>query len=150
MKTSILCFFFIITLASENKAQSNWKLIYENDKEGKVLNGNKDNLIQSARMGKDIKIHWIMSAGDNSVEHVADIQFLSIISGEVFGQIGEINAQVPNFGEPSVDFLGRTIIWSLIASTSGKNATIMYNRNDPSKEYKKMESWGTKWYVREN
>ena len=146
----MLCCFFIFTLVAENQAQTNWKLIYENDKEGNVLNGNKDELIQSARLGKDIKIHWKMGAGGNSVEHVADIQFISIIKGEVFGQISEINAQVPDFGEPTIDFLGKTIVWSLIASTSGKNATILYSRSDPSKEYKKMDSWGTKWYVREN
>jgi len=51
---SILCLSF--TSLAQNK--NNWELVYHNDKDGKTIEGEIENLIGAIRNGEPIRIYW--------------------------------------------------------------------------------------------
>ena len=145
MKKIVISLVFILFEVSAFAQE--WTLVYEHDAQGQAIQGNKQELISAVRAGKDIKLGWKMGAGERSVEHYAEVQFLSIIKDEVFGQITKILSQRPSLEKVTIEFLESTE-WSMIASTSGKNATIMQNIHDDSKKFSQTYLWGNKWFVK--
>ena len=147
MKQHTLALLFLLSLyVTSFGQQAEWQLVYEHDENGEVLTGSKQALIDAVREGQDVKIGWVIGAGEKSVEHWAPAQFLTIMNGEVFGQITPILSQNPSFEQNLITFR-EGMKWSFIASTSGKNAT-SYHTFDGSTIDDTTYRWGNKWYVR--
>ena len=133
-------------------AQADWKLVYENDKDGNAVSGKLEDLISAIRAGKQVRIYFIMGGGGNSVEHAADVKFLTVMTNSegqyVMGQIDPILSQNPDFANADVTFR-EGLEWSLIASTTGRNDQMYQNRKTGEVLQHSIQRWGTKWFVQE-
>ncbi|MEM7549593.1 MAG: hypothetical protein AAF363_07960 [Bacteroidota bacterium] len=128
--------------------EGRWKLVYEHNESGEVISGSKSDLIEAVRSGKDVKLGWKMGGAGQFVEHYAEVQFLTIMEGEVYGQISPILSQEPSFAKKTVGFR-EGLKWSLIASTTGVNSTLFYNITDGTALDDGKYRWGNKWYVKD-
>jgi len=130
MKITLPHVFWLIILTSlmlggmlwqKERVAPEWQIIYAHDKTGAGTEGSKEALIEAVRKGYPVRIYW---AG-RTVEHVTDVPFLTILAGEVFGQIHPIKGQKPSTNPPSVEL--RENEWVTIFSTNGE--------------------WALKWFV---
>ena len=134
------------------KAQSNWKLVYENDNNGDPVAGKIENLISAIQEGKQVRIYFIMGRNETYVEHTTDVKFTTVMSTPdgkfVTAQIDPIVGQIPNFENGTVS-LKENLEWSLIASTTGSNDQMTRNLITGEIVEHSMRTWGTKWFVKE-
>lgn len=68
------------------------QLLYAQDNKAEAVSGSVEQLKKAIRDGKTIRIY--MNLG--FVEHLMDAGFISIIGGNVYAQISDIQAQKPN------------------------------------------------------
>ncbi len=138
----------ILLLAPNAFGQNNWKLVYAHNAEGQATFGNLTDLIGAVRAGKDVKIGWKMGSGSKFVEHTAQAQFLTIMDSTVYAQITPIIGQQPSFTKRQITF-HEHLQWSMIASTNGKNDTMMKDVSSGTILDHSLYRWATKWFVRE-
>jgi len=106
----------IPTLAgTELSSSSEWRMVFEQDKNGKKVSGDKLELVEAIRQGQDVRVYW----RGRFVEHLANANFLTVIEGEVFAQITTIKGQKPTQKPPSVEL--RENEWTGIISTTTTN-----------------------------
>ena len=126
---SILLFTLILCLGTVLQAQE-WKLIYENDKDGNAVTGELEDLIQAVRDGQSIRIAWWAQHPTRSeikVEHLTDASFMTIMGDSiVFTQIRPITGQVPDFTTSKIT-LKENLEWVFIGGTNGKMDYITRN-----------------------
>lgn len=137
-----------LILTSTLVAQEKWRLVYEHDEQGNLIHGSKEILLESVRRGSDVKVGWRMGNGEETVEHFSEVQFLTIMDGEVYGQITPILSQNPSIKKAQVT-IRNGLKWSFIAGTNGKNSTYYYSSDDGTVLDQSIYRWGNKWYVRE-
>ncbi|GEM_PF-3385646 len=144
-------FVTVLTLCAINYSiaqTSSWELVYENNEVGKTIQGDKAKLIEAVENCSDVKVIWQMGFGENKVVHSAQLTFMTIMGGEVFGQTNAIMSQKPNQEEEKIGFRGE-LKWTMIASTTGENANMYFNnKNTEAGFYEAFNSWGCKWFVR--
>ncbi|PHZ83887.1 hypothetical protein [Paremcibacter congregatus] len=125
MKNSGIYIFWLFLLVSlmfgglfwqKDMAPAKWQIAYEHDTAGLGIEGSKETLIEAIRLGYPVRIYW---AG-GPVEHVTNVPFLTILGGEVFGQIHPIKGQKPITTPPSVEL--RENEWVTIFSTNGERS----------------------------
>ena len=150
---AVVLFFVLGTLI--NYAQQEWKLIYENDADGKNLQGEFNDLLDAVRGGKPVKIYYKMgrdSEPEVFVEHLTDAKFLTILNSPhglaVTAQIDCIVGQTPMFEEKRI-LLKENLEWCLITSTSGVNDMLTRNTITGEILNHQVRRWGTKWFVSE-
>lgn len=118
---------------SEFNKFDGWTLYYRNDSEGRTVFGNKQELIDAARMGFPIRIGFgnrRLNDSTKSVEHIADATFLTITnSNELFAQIQPIIGQRPNFEGDSMKITFReNINWTILVGTNGFSDRLSIDR----------------------
>lgn len=152
-KCAVFLFFLLGVLASYS--QQEWKLIYQNDENGKTLQGEFEDLLKAVREGKPIKIYYNMgreSEPEVFVEHLTDAKFLTILNSPngltVTAQIDCIVGQTPLFEEERV-LLKENLEWCLIASSSGANDMLTRNTITGEILNHQVRKWGTKWFSME-
>jgi hypothetical protein len=147
-----ICFVLTFALTNVTIAQSNWKLIYENDKDGNVIQGEFNELILAIQNGETVRLFFTL--GDKKknmfVEHSAVSIFLTILNspnGKVISaQIDPIVGQTPDFEAGQIT-LKENLEWSVIVSTSGKNDSMTRNVVTGEIVDHRILKWGTKWFV---
>ncbi|MEL7002028.1 MAG: hypothetical protein AAFN93_04740 [Bacteroidota bacterium] len=144
-----------LLISTYGSSQNNWKLVYENDADGKTVTGDLEDLITSVRSGKSLKVYFKMgrpSQPEVYVEHTALVKFTTVMNSPegqyVTGQIDPIVGQVPNFKKGQVQ-LKENLEWSMIASTNGSNDTMTRNVITGEIVDHRFVRWGTKWFVKE-
>lgn len=110
-----------------------WKLLYRNDNEGKTIFGNKQDLIDAARMGYPIRIGFGSKRSNDttkSVEHIANAAFLTVTnSNELFAQIQPIIGQKPDLDGDSLGINFReNIKWAILVGTNGFSDRLSIDR----------------------
>lgn len=127
----VFCIFLILFCgcaerASERSSDSKqgWQLVFRNGKNGQVILGSKEKLIEAVRSGYSIRVGWggrRQTDTAKSVEHVADAQFLTVAnSNEVFAQIQPIIGQNPGLEKDTLDIVFReNLQWVLMVGTNG-------------------------------
>ena len=112
-----------VTCTVPSFAQSDWKLVYENDEAGNPLSGSISSLRDAVESGQIVRIGW----GSGRVKHVSEASFLTIMKDSiVFAQIRPIKGQTPNFETGEIMFK-ENLEWSFIGGSNGKMTTIMRN-----------------------
>ncbi len=108
-----------------DNSKTGWQKVFQNDENGGITFGDKSKLIDAVRLGYPIRVGW----GSNRVEHVADVNFLTIFEGEeVFAQIKTIVGQAPRIDGDSLKIRFRTRNhWTNIVGTNGYTMSIMTN-----------------------
>lgn len=159
MKIYILALFILIAFGcSENQTEKTlkdkvgWQLEYRNDSSGNTEFGSKKDLIKAVRMGLPIRIGFggrRVRDSTKSVEHVADIHFLTIANGEeVFGQIRPIIGQNPDLDSDTLSISFRkNYEWILLAGTNGFSERMTTSRIKDSvisSNYRRMKA---SWFV---
>ena len=153
MKKILFLIIAICCIANSfSQDKGHWKLVYHNDKDGKTIEGNIQDLIKAARNGKEIRIYWSSQRKNDAtkkVEHFADAKFLTIMSDTiVFAQIDPIIGQTPSFDDQIITFK-ENLEWSLIAASNGKSDTMMRNVITGEIIGHGKAHFAIKWYVRE-
>ena len=119
--------------------------------EGNALNGKIENLIAAVRGGEEIRVYWVHEDANNKVrkvEHLTDLQFLTIQSGSiVYGQINPIVGQVPDFDKFDIT-LKENLEWVAIVSSDGNNDTMTRNVVTGEVINHDTRKWATKWFTR--
>lgn len=131
--------------------QSKWELIYENDSDGKAIQGNLNELMQAIRGGAEIRVGWLHQSPEQpiiKVEHLANAKFVTIMSDQtVFAQIDPIIGQTPDFKKQLI-LLKENLEWSFIASSNGLQESMLRNLSSGEVLDHQRRRWGIKWYVR--
>jgi len=92
-----------------------------------VLDGSKENLIKLIRDGNPVRIGWQLDFDNDNIpdfDHWMDAEFITILDNEVFTQIRNINAQVPNIDLPQIQIIPNNLMWTGVLGTNG----ILMNR----------------------
>ena len=98
-----------------NRLRLKGQLVYANDAEGNAVEGSKDELIESIREGKPVRVYW----RGGRVEHVVDSNFLTIFGGEVFAQASTIRGQRPRTEPVRIELAEEGAEWTGLFSTTG-------------------------------
>lgn len=150
MKASIVLLLLFSTFCIQ--AQT-WELVFENDKEGNVVTGSKDDLIQAVRDGLPLRVAWWSERpGDSEikVEHVANAKFMTIMSNRtVFAQIDPIVGQIPDFKRQEIRFRENQQ-WAMIAGSNGKMESMMSNLKTGEILGHSIRNSAFKWFVLKN
>lgn len=153
MKTKICILLLVLASAGNSIAQENWTLIYENDANGKAIQGELADLISAIQRGEVIRIYFQMgraSTPEFFVEHTAEVKFTTIMNAPegtfVTAQIDPIVGQTPDFSGKQV-LLKENLEWSMIASTSGNNDTMTRNVITGEIVNHEVRQWGIKWFI---
>lgn len=141
----------LLIVGCNTKENSNWQLVYKNDKEGKTLYGSKATLIEAVRQGQPIRVGFGRTSQTDikrSFEHYTDAFFLTILDGkEVFAQVAQIVGQRPVREKDSVKIQFRdSNKWTKVMGTNGYSSGLMINVIQdtiisPSKDGKAVTSW---------
>jgi len=141
-----LILFVCCSCQSPTTSNAGWQKVFENDKNGQAVFGDKSKLLDAVRLGYPIRIGW----GSNRVEHVADADFLTIFEGEeVFAQIKSIVGQAPRIDGDSLKIRFRTQNhWTKIAGTNGYSTGLMTDYFQDTIVGGGVDRYGaTTWYV---
>jgi len=148
LKNVILLILFLLCYSTYCQS-SNWTIVYQNDKNGKVLQGDLGLLRSAIRQGYPIRVGWGSQSDSDpniSVEHVVDASFITILGQKhVQAQIRPIFGQRPSFDEELIRF--RDNFWFMIANTNGKSTTATRNLNTGEIEGEKVSNRKFTWYV---
>lgn len=145
-KISLFIVLFFLSCQPSNTTSSGWQKVYKNDKDGKALFGNKNELMEAVRLGYPIRIGF----GGSRVEHVAEADFLTILSNkEVFAQIKPIIGQQPIVKGDTMKLAFRTNNkWTKIAGTNGYSTALMIDYlQDTIVNGGQDRQGATVWYV---
>lgn len=119
-----------VVTSVQGQSDNNWHLIYENDKEGRAVSGNKQDLIKAVQNADDIKVSWVHIVSEQplqKIEHTAEANYLTIINDEtVLAQLKPFIGQSPDFDTQHI-ILDENIEMAIVVSTSGKNNYIKRN-----------------------
>ena len=144
---ALLCLSF--TSSAQNK--NNWELVYHNDKDGKTIEGEIDNLVEAIRNGESVRIYWSSQRKNDKtkkVEHLTEAKFMTVLSDTiVFAQIDPIIGQIPNY-DLQIVRLNENLEWFLIAATNGKSDTMMRNISTGEIIGHKSVPFEIKWFIK--
>jgi len=134
--------FFSLTLTAQ------WRLVYENDAEGQLVQGAKEELITAVKSGAEVRVGWVETHPrneDESFEHFATATSIIIAPN------GELYVELP--GVSSLDVGRRN---SVIFRDDGRRIPIVSTRGQV--EFTALGavdmirraslSTGAKWFIR--
>lgn len=147
-----LIFFILFFFCTSLLYSQSWSLVYYNDKDGKRLEGNIEDLKKAVQSGKEIRIGWSSQHPEIKkirVEHVTDAAFLTIQSDSIIhAQIRPITGQTPDFGSGTIT-LKENLEWLFIGGTNGKMDRMMRNAITGEIFSHVLEQKEFKWFVKE-
>ncbi len=110
-----------------------WTLVYKHNEQGELIFGQKEKVIEAVRNGLSVKVGYGVQVNeDRSIEHIADAQFLTVLSVqdtiEVFAQISPIMRQGPFRLKDTVGIkLAPGYKWLTAIGTNGMCSNVMVN-----------------------
>ena len=93
-----------------------WELSFTHDEHGTATDGSKAELITAIQAGCAVRAVWTMG----SIEHSADVPFVAIHHGEVFGQLAAIIRQRPSMEAAVIDLDDAGETWHGLLATTGE------------------------------
>ncbi len=136
-----------------NNQYDSWRLVYKHDKEGNVIFGDKQELINSVRSGSSIKVGWggpRISDSTQTLEHLTNGNFISILNNQdVFVQVEQIIGQRPFFTNDSLKIQFRpSNKWTAIIGSNGYMTGLMTDYlNDSIVSEGNERKIGVAWFV---
>ena len=123
----VIMVFFAGGCKATKHSTCGWQKVFVNNADGTTAFGDKQELVRAVRAGYPVRIGF----GGKPVEHYADVQFLTVVDGEifkgeVFGQISTIIGQRPTVENDSLKMRFRTWNhWTKMAGTNGYATAFM-------------------------
>ncbi|WP_395376805.1 hypothetical protein [Marinicella sp. W31] len=148
MKKQLL---MVISLLSCQNVFADWQLVYKNNRDGEVIEGNKNALMDAVRQGSNLRIAWGVihpTQKDRYVEHITDPVFVTIASGQhVFVQTPEHIGQTSYWDTEFQDFSSPQVVWRGLLSTTGRFMAVTYNRNTGETIRRAPQKAVMSWYA---
>lgn len=140
------------TTAPAGDSKQGWQLVFRNSKNGKIVFGSKERLVEAVRSGYSIRVGWGARRRNDtskSVEHLAAAQFLTIANGkEVFAQIQPIIGQNPGLEKDTLDIVFReNLQWILMVGTNGFSDRLTTERLEDSISGHRSLPTEVSWFV---
>lgn len=111
----------VLAFITATSCFSQTNILLHTDFDGTVINGSKEKLIEEIRKGKSVRVGWQLDFNDDQeadFDHWMDAEFITILNGEVFTQIRNINIQAPNLDVPQLDIMPVNTMWTAILGTN--------------------------------
>lgn len=115
---ALLICFTTVFLAAQSP-----RVVLKTDFAGQVSEGSVEELIEHIQDGKSVRVGWHLDRDDDQksdLDHWTDAEFISVLNGQVFNQIGPIYRQIPVSDLPQVKLEHSSVQWSAIIGTNGK------------------------------
>lgn len=132
---------------------SGFKIAYKNDKEGRAIVGNKEDLIQNIRGGSEIKIGWGFKGANHSIEHLSVPIWIAILDeSEV---IAHLDAQVlskMDWENLSSNYSDSTLLhqeWRVVITTKGEFDAVWIDRNSGKLIKRRPQNHTITWFVKD-
>ena len=131
-------FLFIIFWGCTPQPNTNneWRVVLKTDRDGTVLKGSKQELMQAIRNGADLKIGWGVKREDLSIEHLSSPIWLAILSEqEVMAHLDPQVLSAIDWEELNASYKDSTLLhqeWRVVLTTKGDFDAIWYDRKGDS------------------
>lgn len=112
--------FVILLLAAPSFGQH--QIILSTNFDGEVTKGSKEALIEEIRKGSSVRVGYQLDFDKDKVadfDHWTTAEFITILNGEVFTQIRNINLQIPKLDIPQIDIIPVNTMWTAILGSNG-------------------------------
>ena len=122
MRTTLLIL-FTCAMSFLVSGQGNYEIVLETDFDGLVVKGSKEKLIELIREGNPVRIGWQLDFNEDKepdFDHWMGAEFITILGKDVFTQIRNINAQIPNVDTPQIKIIPNNLMWTAILGTNSK------------------------------
>ena len=148
--TAVL-FFILLISCSQNNFNTNYKIVYKNDKEGNTLIGSKQELINSIRGGASIKIAWGVKGKNHSIEHLSDPIWIAVLDEkEVIAHLdGQILSKI-NWDELTATYSDSTLLsqeWRVVLNTNGVFDAVWYDRKEGEQTKRLPQNHTITWFA---
>lgn len=122
-------------------SNSQWRLVYNHDKQGNKISGDKQKLITLIKNGHPVRIVWPIR---ENFHHMMDAGFITIMNEDVFAQANPIIRQIPDKKTRNTIYLDaeQQSQWRAIFSTSGE---LSHFQSIDKKMH--QSRFGLKWFV---
>jgi hypothetical protein len=129
-----------------------WRLVYQHDTTGTVVEGTKAELFDAIRRGYPIRFAWGSAAGTPekpiSVEHAAEPVFLTIMrDSELFVQLPEHIAQASYHDPAKAVFDKPAVVWRGMMGTNGSFDAVMVDRASGKQVWRMPQRAGIAWFA---
>jgi len=154
MNNILLLFLFLFISCNPNNQNSNYQIIYKNDKEGNTLLGSKSELINVIRGGGSIKIGWGVKGKSHTIEHLSEPIWLAVLDEtEVIAHLdGQILSKV-DWENLTANYSDSTRLnqeWRVVITTKGEFDAVWYDRNVGKIIRRSPQNHTLTWFAKDN
>ena len=134
-----------------SKPVFDWHVVYQADKNGEQLSGDKAILINAIRSGKDIKIGWGSQGKNHTIEHISEPIWLAILDEqEVVARLdpqvgGKVDWEKLNAHYEDTMILNTE--WRVIITSKGSFDAVWINRQTNEISRRVPQNHPMTWYA---
>jgi len=155
MKKFFACLLITLCFACGSKENdSHYRIIYQNDKEGRALIGSKAALIQYIRGGADIKIGWGAKGKKHSIEHLSEPIWLAVLDeSEVIAHLDPQVLSHTDWENLSANYADSTLLqreWRVVLTTKGEFDAVWYDRLKGNIVQRRPQNHTISWFAQGN
>ncbi len=156
MKYKLILSLIIILVISCNPENGNsqYRIVYKNDKNGNVLKGSKQKLIKFIRGGADIKIGWGTKGQSHSIEHLSEPIWIAVLDeSEVVAHLDPQVLSKTDWNNLSANYADSTLLsqeWRVVITTKGEFDAVWYDRKNGNVVQRRPQSHIISWFAKGN
>ena len=158
MKTTVLSSFLPLLLllsftACQPQQTERWHIAYKHTGEGKLIQGDKNQLFSTIRAGKQVRIGWGWKSEERglSIEHLADPIWLAILNEqEVIAHLDPQVLSAIDWETNSANYADSSLFdqeWRVVINTSGAFDAVWYNRKNQEVSRRVPQAHTVTWFV---
>ncbi len=144
--------FFLVISCTTNNQDSNWSIAFKNDKDGNVIHGSKNELINAIRNGADIRIGWGSKGKKHQIEHLSDPIWIAILDEkEIMIHLHPQVLSSINWDKYTVNYADSTLLrkeWRVVLTTKGEFDAVWYDRKEQLVSKRIPQNHVITWFVR--
>ncbi len=138
--------------ACQQQPKEEWIIALKTDRDGNVMSGSKEKLINAIRGGSDLKLGWGWKTEDKSLEHVAIPNWIGILNEkevyvyldhQVLSSIDWENLR-PHYQDSSL--VGKE--WRVAISTDGSFDAVWIDRENNTLERRMPQNHIMTWWTK--
>ena len=144
--------FALLISCNRNNSNSNYRIVYKNDKEGNTLVGSKKELINSIRGGASIKIGWGIKGKTHTIEHLSEPIWIAVLDEkEVIAHLDVQILSKIDWDSLTANYSDSTLLnqeWRVVLTTKGEFDAIWYDRKEGKITKKSSQNHTITWFVK--
>ncbi|WP_299171365.1 hypothetical protein [uncultured Allomuricauda sp.] len=152
-KLTLIAWVLALCSCQETQDSSNdWTVVLKTDKDGTVLSGSKQNLINAIRCGQDLKIGWGAKNERLSIEHLSSPIWLAILSeNEVMAHLDPQVLSHIQWDSLNADYKDANLLqqeWRVVLTTKSDFDAVWYDRKADTLMQRRPQKHKMTWFVR--